>query len=150
MYIKKIEDIPNEALEILKKNFGDKTNYDGEYTDFEDMNSICELVREAYDDSSESVSSDYITKTYVLEVDGWRFEVDGNSYRKDQCICDEKLDNGILVINIAEEKNKKLLEKNSKKSESDKKWLNLLESLKSSNIETVYNILKNYKFPKEW
>lgn len=145
MYIEKIEDLPAEALAVLKKNFSE------EHTDFESVESICELIREAYQDYTESADSCYITCTYYRIIDGWRFEVDGNSYRKDQCICDEELEDGFTVISLEEENKKEILKKNAERAKSDENWRTLVSSIENlSKPEDVFNMLRDYKFPKKW
>jgi len=145
MYIDKIEDIPAEALAVLKKKF---SNSD---IDFESMEEICELIREASYDYKESTDSCYITCTYFLKIEDWKFEIDGNSYRKDQSVCDEELDDGFTLTSIEQEKKNKLSKQKADRAKSDESWRALLSSIKdNATPEEIFNTLKEYKFPKIW
>jgi hypothetical protein len=144
MYIEHIEDLPAEALAVLKANFSEET-------DFESVDGICELIRECNDDYDETTDSCYITCTYHMTIGGWRFEVDGNSYRKDQSVCDEELDDGFAVISLEQQKKDKISKKKAERAKSDEKWRTLVSSVEGTmEPEDVFNMLKDYKFPKKW
>jgi hypothetical protein len=147
MYIENFEDIPKDAMAVINKEWGEYCE-GGEVTTMEE---VLESIREGYEDYEESTSSDYITCTYYTERDGWRFEVDGNSYRKDQCVCDQEMDDGFTLINLNAQKKAKEKAKNAKRAKSDEDWRTLFSSVEESiTPEAAFELLKDYKFPTKW
>ena len=67
--------------------------------DMEDIQDLVGFIQEA-GSSEERVTYDYIYNDYSFDThDGkFTFEVYGSSYRKDQCICDEEVDDLVVVI----------------------------------------------------
>ncbi len=143
MYIEKIEDMPAEALAVIKKKYPED--------EFETVEDICYLIREANNGYDETTDSCYITCTYHMTIDDWRFEVDGNSYRKDQSVCDEELEDGFTLISIEQQKKDYQSKQKADKAKSDESWRALLDSISNEmSPENVFNMLKDYKFPNKW
>lgn len=144
IYIERLEDVPAEALEALKKEW--EMN-----EDFEDFDELLEGIREGYEDYEESADSCYITKTYYLTVGDWKFEIEGSSYRKDQCICDEQLDDGFTLTSLKKLKEENKSKNKSERAKSDKQWRNLLSKFPGTmEPEDAFNLLREYKFPNKW
>ena len=76
----------------------------------------------------------------------------GSEYLKDHCICDEGMDEEILIIDKEIDKNEKDAKKNAKKNEekvqSDQKWDEFFAAHSFSDAIMV-NELNTYKFPSK-
>jgi len=151
MYIDKIEDIPSDVMVVLKKVFAEyfqEEEGEGEEMTIEE---VVECLRESYDDYDETTGSCYITCTYHTTIDGFRFEVDGSSYRKDQSVCDEEMGDGFSVVSLDEEKKKKEKAKNAKRAKSDENWREFFVKIDGYiTPEKAFELLKDYKFPTKW
>lgn len=104
-----------------------------------------DFVREG-SDYIKDIDSCYITYTYNLTTDNYKFEVVGQCYLKDQCICDEQMNHVIYVYDLKEErleKSKLFLSKTQKNFDD---WNNFL---KDKTLEEVANELMKYEFPKK-
>lgn len=98
-------------LDYIKKNLEEN----GYLEDFKDIKNFDDIVCFIQDcgDFTESVDSNYITKTYFIEVGNKVFNIDSSQYRKDGGLCDTQWDNEIYVT---KSKKKKVIKKTAKKS----------------------------------
>ena len=111
-----------------------------------ELSQLVDDICESNDDREESVDSNYITHTYSMTTDDdkFTFEVVGNSYRKDQSVCDEVMEDSLVVIDI----DMQILEKAEKaalKVLADvEKWKLFFGEKTLSEIKSE---LLGYKFP---
>ena len=141
MYIELIEEVPAAALKAIREE------WDQEVETVED---IISGIQEGWD-YEETTSSDYITRTFSTTIGNWQLEVDGNSYRKDQSVCDEEMDEGFTLTNLEDERKATKKAKNAKRATSDENWRALFSSIDESvTPEKAFDMLKDYKFPTKW
>jgi hypothetical protein len=125
----------------------DETKRESFYTDepITEMSDLIGDLRE-WGDGTEEVDSCYITETYQLITEDGKFcfEVVGRSYRKDQSVCDEEMDDTVTVTDLemfeAEKKAKKEEAKNKDKSNWET-WF------KGKSVEQLQEVLLTFKFP---
>jgi len=131
-----------EVWKILMEYLYASTDEEEEYLD--EITSLVEVIREAHVNSKETVDSCYITETYITEeIDGFVFEVVGSSYRKDQSVCDEELEESFTVIDVKAEKKAKKEKKANQEIENISNWKKFIED---SSIEELLQKLKKVKF----
>jgi len=112
----------------------------------EDFSDLVDYIRESYLDSKETVDSDYITEVYKFNLEGFKFEVVGTQYRKDQSICDEEMIQEITITDIAKDKEEKKTKKESKADANELLWHNFIIE---SSTEQVFQMIKHFDFPKK-
>lgn len=144
-----LQHIPKDALdELIAENNNQP---------FKDLDEVIEFIREGYDREKE-IDSCYITYTYQLTTDNFKFEAIGQCYLKDSCICDEQMVDEVLITSFKEERALQLAEQRQKqldkifaKEQSDAKWVELFNQIKNSNgtMDDLLVELKKYKFPVE-
>lgn len=127
--------------EVLTKYFEEDENYS-----MDDFLSIIEAIRDCYDNSEESVDSDYIHNDYELTIENIKFCVTGSSYRKDHSVCDEQMGESISVTDLELEKKEKAEKKAKEKGASESKWKELFDS---KSKEELFEIIKNLPYPKK-
>jgi hypothetical protein len=142
MYIELIEDMPKEALAAIQEEWDAPA---------ETVEDIIEGIRDAWN-YEETTDSCYITRSYSVTIgDEWRLEVDGNSYRKDMSVCEEEMDDGFTLTDLAKERKSKERAKNAKRAKSDENWRKLFSSIDGSvTPEKAFEMMKDYKFPTKW
>ena len=118
-----------------------------------DISDIIELIQN-WGDYDKEIDSCYITKTYQLYTGKFTLEVIGSSYLKDQCICDEEMEDEITVIDNeilkAQAEIEKAAKKEKKKVENSKKWQDFISESQKIYVdadEILNNLMNNYKFP---
>jgi hypothetical protein len=136
-----------EGDQLMTSDYNWKT---GETTErpMEDMDDLVSMIRECNHNSEEEVSSDYITKTYTMgsEDDNFEFQVVGNSYRKDQSVCDEELENELTVIDLVMKESEDAAKKAAKANADREKWEIFF---KGKDLEELKAELITYKFPSK-
>lgn len=109
-----------------------------------DISHLVDTIREGYLDSKETTDSCYIYETYITdERSGFKFEVYGSSYRKDQCICDQEMSDEITVIDVEAEKKAKIKEKNNKEEKNYIDWKGFIDN---ATPDQLLEKLKTVKF----
>ena len=136
-----VDQLPKEALDILIKW---NQEYEPEKTEFETIDDIIEIIKEAGNHEDEKDYC-YINNTYSLVIQNWRFECYSQNYLKDHCICDEEMLDEITLFDLEAEKEIKAIDKENKKIQNISSWTELF---KDKTKEELFNILKNSKFPK--
>lgn len=119
-------------------------NHDSEaITDIEEL---VELLRES-GNSEESVDSCYIHNTYTTKTsDGkFMFVVTGSSYRKDQCVCDQEMDQDVTVTDLVLLQVEKEVKEAEASDRESKTWVSFFEG---KTFEDLKSELLKYKFPK--
>ena len=111
-----------------------------------DLSECIQTIRDCEDSSDETVDSDYIHNTYSLTTKNIKFEVVGSSYRKDHSVCDEEMQDYIVVIDLEAEKKEKAEKKAKEKAGAEAKWKDLFDS---KSKEELFEIIKNLPFPKK-
>jgi hypothetical protein len=150
LHVTELEKIPQEAYDALMRS---AEEYD---IIFEDIDDVQEYIREGAW-SEEKIDSCYIYNNYPMEIEGYLFECVGSQYIKDQCICDEQMEEGIYITDLkakAEADKKAKEEKaNKAKTEAFKKWDSFFEEINSElgldneTTEKLKGIMSQYKFP---
>lgn len=122
-----------------------------------DISDIIGLIQD-WGDYEKEIDSCYITKTYQLDTDDGKFtlEVIGSSYLKDQCICDERMEDEITVIDNeilkAQAELDKVAKAEKKKSENTKKWNDFINESQKIYVdadEILNELMNNYSFPSK-
>ncbi len=147
------ENSEEEVTELVTYNWRD-----GKYEPMTEIGNIIGLIQD-WGDYDETISSLYVDRTYSIETDDGKFSLEayGSSYRKDQSICDEKMEDEIAVIdNIAreiQEEQEKAIKAEKKKAEHANKWKSFIEEKQNSEVFSLNGILdelmNNYEFPKK-
>ncbi len=116
-------------LDYIKKNLEEN----GCLEDFKDIKRFDDIVCfiQDFGDFTESVDSNYITKTYFIEVGNKVFNIDSSQYRKDGGLCDTQWSDEIYVTKSKKKKSvkkkvvkkvaKKTIKKSTKKTVKNKK-----------------------------
>ena len=144
MLIKKMEEIPEKALEALTKfcivEFSDDAI-------IESVAEIADIIQEAGEHKEKMDTWDLIHE-WTLDIGDWKFITTGSQYIKDQCICDMKYDEQIEIIDVLAEKEAKKLAKakklEQKIADSAKKWETFFEG---KTKEEIINNLMKCEFP---
>ena len=138
-------DDEHEVTELVSWNY-----QDDKYEPMSEIGDIIGLIQD-WGDYDESISSLYVNRTYSLHTDDGKFSIEayGSSYRKDQSVCDEKMEDEIVVIdNIAreiQEEHEKLIKAEKKKADNTKKWKDFVSN--KTDVEIIYDLMNNYTFP---
>lgn len=109
---------------------------------------ISDLVADLreWGDGTEEVDSCYITETYQMITDDKKFcfEVVGRSYRKDQSVCDEEMDDEVTVTDLEMLKVEKAAKKETEKNKDLSNWEKWFEG---KSVEQLQEVLLTFKFP---
>ena len=120
---------------------------DYEWTDkpITEMSELIEALRES-GDGTEEVDSCYITETYqtITSDNKFCFEVIGQSYRKDQSLCEEEMLDDVYVTDLVMMKAEKTAKKEEAKNKDKVKWDNWF---KDKTIKEIVSQLRETKFP---
>jgi hypothetical protein len=109
------------------------------------LEQVINLIRDCCSDSEESIDSCDIVCNYFRITEKFRYEVTGESYRKDGCVCDEEMVQELTVINLAEELGAKENKKKEKRIKEEEKWISFF---RQKTKEQILEELKQYDFPK--
>ncbi len=138
MNIKEISKMPKAAQQALL------TFCSVEEFDFpKNIEDLQEIIRECGDSGRDRKDSNYIYCDYSFKTGGWLFEATGSSYLKDQCICDEEMDDSVDVTNIASNKKTAVKKKTVETSKNLKKWEIFI---KKSSKKEILEKIKHFKF----
>ncbi len=141
------ENSEEEVTELVTYNWRES-----KYELMSELGDIIGLIQD-WGDYDETISSLYVDRTYSMETEDGKFSLEayGSSYRKDQSICDEKMEDEIVVIdNIAreiQEEHEKLIKAEKKKAENTKKWKDFVSD--KTDVEIIYDLMNNYTFPSK-
>ena len=117
------------------------------YTDkpTSEMSELIQDLRES-GDGTEEVDSCYITETYqTITSDGkFCFEVIGQSYRKDQSVCDEEMLPELYITDLVMLEAEKAAKKSESKNKDRVKWDNWFMG---KDIHCIKIYLRETKFP---
>jgi len=114
---------------------------------FEDgIVNLIDHVRESAYDHEDDVDSCYITCNYNLKIDNFKFEVVGQSYRKDMSVCEEKMGDEITVTDLTAKKLIKQVTDAAQKIKNLEDWRAFIDNAKPGEI---YELLQHIKFPKK-
>lgn len=157
-FVKNEPELVESLIQMINENSSEEevtelVTYNWRELKYEPMSELGDIIGLIQDwgDYEESISSLYVDRTYSMETDDGKFSLEayGSSYRKDQSICDEKMEDEIVVIdNIALEiqaEHEKLIKAEKKKAENTKKWKDFVSN--KTDVEIIYDLMNNYTFP---
>lgn len=142
-----IQALINEFNIRGSRDFDKLTVYDWrnkQYTPIEEIEDLIEMIREG-GNNTESTDRNYIYNDYEIQVEGFNFSVSGSSYRKDQSICDEEMDDTVTVVDVNMFKEEKRKNEEQHKNENIQSWNAWFEN---KSIEQMKEYLLTTKFPK--
>ena len=150
LYVDTIEQFQKEAPEayaLLAAAMGANKYYKD---DADDLEMVVEFVKDYCNRSEETIDSCDITNTYYKIIEGYRFEVFGTSYRKDQSVCDQEMDQSIEIHDIEAEKAVIVEADNSNRLYNRNHWSDFLtmDLLLPENRELLLNKLEKVEYVK--
>lgn len=97
------------------------------------------------------VDSCYIHHRAIYQNDDHKFTLWASQYRKDMSVCDTEFEDEISYEDLTQVRKEKEQKAAAKVEASDKQWYDLIENqLLDADAGTIYEVLKQYKFPTKW